>query len=194
MRPLTQPMVQIISVLAILGQAFLLFVLLSLLLGLVVKPARNALLWLREGLQGAELWIAFAVALTATCGSLFFSEYSNFLPCHLCWLQRYCMYPLVPVLLLAAIFKQRLIAGLGLLMAVAGAGIASWHRYLEANPSLESQGCKAGGGCATNWLIGLAPVKYITIPTLSLTAFLLIITMLLFYFFAPKEPEDGPEL
>lgn len=187
MKPLTEPFIQVISALAIVGQAFVLSLALLALTGLFFPPARRALNWLREGLRGSELWIAFAVALLATAGSLFFSEYSNFVPCKLCWYQRLCMYPLVPLLLLAAIFKQRLLTWASLALAGAGAAIASWHRYVEANPSVESQGCKAGGGCATNWLANLSPFEYITIPTLALTAFALVICFLVMGLFPPKD-------
>jgi disulfide bond formation protein DsbB len=186
-KPLTEPFVQIISAFALVGQAFLLVMVLLALTGLFFGPSRRAFDWLREGLRGSELWIAFVIALLATGGSLFLSEYSKFNPCKLCWYQRYAMYPLVPILLLAAIFRQRLIAWFALAVAVVGAGIATWHRYVEANPSLESQGCKtSGGGCAVNWLSGLAPLDYITVPTLALTAFGLIIFFLLIGLFPPK--------
>ena len=191
MKPLTEPFIQIISGFAIVGQAFLLAMVVLAVTAIFFAPSRRALDWLRVGLKGSELWIAFVLALLATGGSLFLSEYAGFIPCKLCWYQRYAMYPLVPILLLAAIFKQRLITGLAMAVAVAGAGVAAWHRYVEINPSLESQGCKTsgGGGCATNWLFGLAPLDYITVPTLALTAFALIIFFLLLALLPPRGQE-----
>ena len=44
------------------------------------------------------LGLALAVAAVATAGSLYFSEVAHFTPCRLCWYQRFCMYPLVPLL------------------------------------------------------------------------------------------------
>lgn len=192
MKPLTEPFVQIISAVAIVGQVFLAGMLLLFLASLFIPPAKRALLWLREGLAGSELWLAFVVALLATSGSLFFSEYSNFIPCHWCWLQRYAMYPLVPILLVAALLKRRLFTLLPLVVATVGVGIAAYHRYTEAFPSAASQGCRQGGGCLTPWLQNLAPFEYITIPTLALTAFALIILFLLLSLFPPRtdEPED----
>lgn len=190
MKPLTEPFVQVIAGFALVGEAFLLAMVVLAFTGLFFAPSRRAFNWLREGLKGSELWIAFAVALLATGGSLFLSEYANFIPCKLCWWQRYAMYPLVPILLVAAIFKQRVIAWIALAFAVAGAGVSIWHRWVEINPSLESQGCKTGGGgCATDWLANLTPISYITIPTLALTAFGLIIFFLLLALFPPK-PAD----
>ena len=48
------------------------------------------------------LWVAAVVALTATAGSLYFSEVAGFEPCALCWYQRIAMYPLVLILGIAA--------------------------------------------------------------------------------------------
>ena len=126
MKPLTEPVVQIVSAFALVGQAFLVVMVVLAVTGLFFRPSRRAFDWLRVGLRGSELWIAFVIALLATAGSLFFSEYSGFIPCKLCWYQRYAMYPLVPILLLAAIFKHRLIAWFALAVAVVGAGIATW--------------------------------------------------------------------
>ena len=53
-------------------------------------------------LRGLELWSAFAVASTAMLGSLYLSEIADFIPCTLCWYQRIAMYPLVPLLGIAA--------------------------------------------------------------------------------------------
>ena len=61
---------------------------------------------LREELLDAvapqAMWLAFLVAAVATAGSLYLSEIADFPPCRLCWYQRAAMYPLVPVLAIAA--------------------------------------------------------------------------------------------
>ncbi len=44
------------------------------------------------------LYGAWIVSLTATLGSLYFSEIRKFIPCELCWYQRIMMYPLVLIL------------------------------------------------------------------------------------------------
>jgi hypothetical protein len=65
--------------------------------------ARRVLTGVRETVSGGELWAAWAVALVSMLGSLYFSEVTNFVPCKLCWLQRIAMYPLVLILLVAAL-------------------------------------------------------------------------------------------
>jgi disulfide bond formation protein DsbB len=47
------------------------------------------------------------VATVATLGSLYYSEVADFPPCRLCWYQRIAMYPLVPILGIAAARRDR---------------------------------------------------------------------------------------
>lgn len=60
-----------------------------------------------QPVKGAEtrLFIAWAVSVIATLGSLYLSEIKGFLPCDLCWFQRIFMYPLT-ILLGIAYFKD----------------------------------------------------------------------------------------
>jgi disulfide bond formation protein DsbB len=165
----TQAVAAGLAGLAILTQAGLVLLVLTLVAARVAEPARRALAGLREALDGAELWAMFAFALTAMLGSLYFSEVAHFVPCRLCWFQRIAMYPLVPLLLLAAIRKDvRGGAIYALPLAVIGAGVSIYHIYIENNPSAESAGCRASGSCATKWI---EEFGYVTIPTLALTAF-----------------------
>jgi disulfide bond formation protein DsbB len=141
----------------------------------VLSPARRALAWLRGEIGGGELWIAAIFALVATGGSLYFSEVAHFVPCRLCWYQRIAMYPLLPLLAIAALRKDFRGGSLyALPLAVIGAGVSIYHIYIENNPEAESAGCRAGASCATKWIEELG---YITIPTLALTAFLAIIVL-----------------
>lgn len=191
--PLTEPVVIALSALAVLGQLILVGLACLWILSRFWPAARDSLTWLREGLSGMEQWLAFAVALVATSGSLFFSEYSKFIPCHLCWLQRYAMYPLIILIPAAMLIKKRWALIAVLPLPVIGAGIAIYHRYIEIFPEAGSQQCRAGGGCAVNWLQNIAPLAYITVPTLALTAFGLIIAMLLFAIFPVKSEQTSEE-
>ncbi|UUZ80047.1 disulfide bond formation protein B [Paenibacillus sp. P26] len=53
------------------------------------------------------LQLSWAVALVATLGDLYFSEILHYLPCKLCWYQRILMYPLVIILGIASVRKER---------------------------------------------------------------------------------------
>src|SRR3954452_15714556 len=138
--------------------------------------ARRLLGEVRDSLLGGEVWLAWGFALVATLGSLFFSEVSQFIPCRLCWFQRIGMYPLVALLLIAAVRRDTLGAALyGLPLAVFGSIVSIYHIYIEHHPEAETAGCKIGAPCSTKWI---DKAGYITIPTLALTAFLAIIVML----------------
>ena len=161
---------------AIVLQALLAVLLIIAVAAVWSGRARRLLAEVRDGLLGGELWIAWGVALVATLGSLFFSEVSQFIPCRLCWFQRIGMYPLTAILLIAAIRRDLRGGALyGLPLAVFGALVAIYHIYIEYHPEAETAGCKIGAPCSTKWIDKLG---YITIPVLSLTAFLAIIALL----------------
>jgi disulfide bond formation protein DsbB len=163
--------------LAVVVQAALAALVVLALASLVSARARRWLTELRDTLAGTELWAAWAVALTATLGSLFFSEVSDFTPCQLCWFQRIAMYPLAALLLLAAIRRDvRGGALYALPFPIAGALVSIWHIYIEINPEAESASCKVAAPCSLKWIEELG---YVTIPVLALTAFSAILALLL---------------
>jgi disulfide bond formation protein DsbB len=133
--------------------------------------------WLRDLIWGYELWLGFVVAAVATGGSLFFSEVAGFVPCELCWFQRICMYPLSIVLLLAALAGEFRIARYLLPLPAVGAMISVYHLLVENQVVGQSSTClvSAPGGCATKWINEFG---YMTIPTLALTGFLLLLGLL----------------
>jgi disulfide bond formation protein DsbB len=139
--------------------------------------ARSLLRAVRNALWGYELWAAFVVAAIATGGSLFFSEIAHFVPCELCWFQRICMYPLSILTLLAAFRADYRIARYLLPLPVVGAGISIYHLLVEEGVVAQAKECLASapGGCATKWINEFG---YMTIPTLTLTAFVLLIGFL----------------
>jgi disulfide bond formation protein DsbB len=165
------------AVLAIILQVLLAGLALTALAALVSPAARRALVEMRETLLGHELWIAWAIALVATLGSLYFSEIAHYEPCRLCWYQRIFMYPLALLLLgMAARRDLRNVWLYALPIPVIGAAIAAYHQYVVINPAAESQGCKQGVSCTVRWF---REFGYIELPTLSLTAFAAIVALLL---------------
>lgn len=113
---------------------------------------------------------ATAVAAVATAGSLYFSLGLGLVPCDLCWYQRVLMYPLVVVLGVAAAERRAKAFRTVLPLSVLGVAVSAYHVYLQVAPGGGT--CSLGGGCAS--------VQYamfgglLTIPRLSLVAFLLI--------------------
>ena len=143
----------------------------------------------RSAIWGYELWLAFLVTAIATAGSLFLSEVANFIPCELCWFQRYAMYPLAGLTLVAALFNSHRAARWLLPVPVVGAAISVYHLLVENRVVEQTEAClvSAPGGCATKWIDEFG---YMTIPTLALTAFALAFSFLLF---AALDWREGPE-
>lgn len=165
-----------LSVLGVVGQVLIVFGLIVALLALV--GVRGPLDWLRSLLWGYELWGAFVVAAIATGGSLFYSQIAGFIPCEFCWFQRMMMYPLSILTLLIAGRADNRAARYLLPLPIVGAGTSIYHMLLEHHVIAEPGACTlTGGGCTANW-IALHSFGYLTIPTLALTAFLLIIGFL----------------
>ena len=144
------------------------------LAGAVSEAGRDAAADLTEALAPHALWLAFVVALLATAGSLYFSEVAKFEPCLLCWYQRIAMYPLVVILGLAAWRRDGGAWVYAAALAAIGAVISTYHVLLEWFPSLSSGACDPDNPCTLVWF---RVFGVFSLPTLALTAFLLIITL-----------------
>jgi disulfide bond formation protein DsbB len=151
---------------------------LMILIGLAAAASLRApLRTARSALWGYELWAAFVVAALATGGSLFFSDIAHFVPCELCWFQRICMYPLSILTLFAAYHGDYRFARYLLPLPAVGACISVYHLFVENGVVGQSSAClvSAPGGCATKWINEFG---YMTIPTLALTGFVLLMGFL----------------
>ena len=173
--PMTHDTIVALAVLGIIGQVLAGILILIALAAAV--GARGPLRAIRQALWGYELWAAFVVAAIATGGSLFFSEIAHFVPCELCWYQRICMYPLSILTLFLAYHGDHRAARYLLPLPVVGAGVSIYHLLIENKVITEPTQCliSAPGGCATKWINEFG---YITIPTLALTGFVLLIGFL----------------
>ena len=124
-----------------------------------------------------KLFLAWFVATLATLGSLFFSEVMKFPPCILCWYQRICMYPLVVILFTGLFPYERKVIKFSLPLALIGWIIAVYHNLLYYKILPESAApCVQGISCTT---VQIEWFGFITIPFLSLTAFTLVILLLM---------------
>ena len=147
---------------------------------LVLAPvwggARRARDTVRRSVDGAELALAWVVALVATLGSLYFSEVADFIPCRLCWFQRIAMYPLALLLGIAAFRRDVGIRIYAIPLAAIGAVISIYHLALEWGLVEVSLVCEVDNPCST---VLFRQFGFISLPFLALTAFLLIIAFLL---------------
>lgn len=169
------------------GTLFLALLAVAAQLSLVVVAvlalaARPTLARLRTALGPSALQLAFVVALVATIGSLWLSEGAHFVPCRLCWYQRIAMYPMAVILGIAAFRRDRNVRVYALPVVLIGATISVWHVLVERFPSLEeATSCDPANPCSLIWVERFG---YLTIPTMALSAFALIATLLLL---APEE-------
>lgn len=120
---------------------------------------------------------AIAVALTATAGSLYYSEVVGYAPCQLCWYQRFAMYPL-PVILAIGLWPRaaRITRVIGMVVAAVGAGIAFYHWLVERVPALaETTSCSLTVPCSVPWFTRLG---FVTIAWMAFSGFMAILAFL----------------
>jgi len=123
--------------------------------------------------------LALAQAAVASLGSLYFSEVLKFPPCVLCWYQRIFMYPLVLILAVGIWKKDKNLAYFTLPLSITGAVIVFYHNLLYYNIIPQSQApCTLGISCTTKFFEWFG---FITIPLLSLSAFITITILMLFH-------------
>ncbi len=135
----------------------------------------QGILFLRKNI----VYIAFAQALVATLGSLYFSEIEHLVPCVLCWYQRILMYPLVVLLAVGILKKDAHLPYYVLPLSVSGFLIALYHYLLQLGVIPESAApCIAGISCASRLVQWFG---FITIPFLSLVAFAVITVSMVFF-------------
>jgi disulfide bond formation protein DsbB len=128
-------------------------------------------------LSSFSSYAAWVAALIATLGSLYASEIAHFPPCVLCWYQRICMYPLVVIIAVGILKKDRWMPLYVLPLSIIGMLIGLYHVLLYYQIIPESVApCIQGISCTTKYIEWFG---FVTIPFLSLSAFV-IITILIF--------------
>ncbi len=92
-------------------------------------------------------------------------------PCALCWYQRIAMFPLVLILGVAALDGDRAWARYGLLLALAGLAVATWHSLLYAGliPEPIEPCTRDGPSCSgpDMTLFGWLPIPFMALAMLS---------------------------
>lgn len=128
------------------------------------------------------MWV---VALSATMGSLYFSEIRGYEPCELCWIQRIFMYPLVLIIGIAYLQRNARIAMTTAVLAIIGGAISLYHYGIQKVDFLSDSAPACGRVSCTGEYMNL--FGFMTIPFLALTAFALIAVSSLLVLKALKE-------
>lgn len=119
------------------------------------------------------------IATVSTLGSLYFGEIVKFPPCSLCWYQRIFMYPIVFVIAVGLWKKDKNIAYFVLPFSVIGLIISIYHNLLYYGIISERfEPCTIGVSCTAKQLDLFG---FVSIPLLSLIAFLTITMLTLIY-------------
>ncbi len=124
--------------------------------------------WIKENI----LYLAWFQALISMLGSLFFSEIMKLPPCVLCWYQRILLYPLVAIIAVGIIRKDKGVPYYVLPLTIIGLFIATYHNLLYWKILPESYApCAAGISCTTKLIEWFG---FVTIPFLSFLSFAII--------------------
>ena len=120
---------------------------------------------------------AWLIASVSTLGALFFGEVMQLPPCVLCWYQRIFMFPLVVILPLGLFPFDRNVVRYALPLALIGFLFAVFHMLLVAGVIPESiKPCTQGVPCSETVIEWFG---FVTIPLLSVLAFLTILALLI---------------
>lgn len=131
------------------------------------------------------MYMAWIVSITAMLGSLYFSEIRGFIPCELCWYQRILMYPLVLILGIGTFQNDLSVKKFVLPMAIIGWCFSFYHYMVQKVPGFaEIKPCVNGVPCNAQYINWFG---VITIPFLALTAFTIIIYLMIFIKRSNKE-------
>ncbi|MBI4093999.1 disulfide bond formation protein B [Candidatus Kaiserbacteria bacterium] len=141
---------------------------------------RERVLELRRLAEFVRAWAlpaAFALSLSATALSLYYSEVLGVEPCPLCWWQRIFVYPQVILLGLALYWRDYGIAGYSIALSLVGAGFALYHHVLQVMPSGTLPCPAAAVSCAQRFVFEFG---YVTLPLMGLSLFAALIVLMLF--------------
>ena len=140
-----------------------------------IRPTRGRRI--SEFFGDNALLFSFAIAFTSILCSLFYSEIAGFVPCLLCWWARILLYPQALILLVALIANDQKVRKYCIALSSIGVVLTTYHSYLQfGGASLIP--CSANG--ATCEHVYFMTYGYVTIPTMALTAFALILLFCLF--------------
>lgn len=126
-----------------------------------------------DAVHRVQLPIAAIIAVTATTGSLWFSESAGWIPCRFCWFQRIFMYSLAVILTVAALRRDRGVKWFAAPLAIIGMCISLWHILLEHGVIDEGTRCDPKAPCAVPWAISLGTRDPLTLGPSEWHAFTL---------------------
>lgn len=130
------------------------------------------------------IYAQLTISVAAIFGSLFFSEVMKFPPCDLCWYQRILLYPVALIVLTGLFWESRDTNRFVMPFAWLGLAVAVYHNLVYYKFIQVIVPCSETAPCTAQQLNYLG---FITIPLLSLVAFIfLVISNLIVHFLERK--------
>jgi disulfide bond formation protein DsbB len=127
-----------------------------------------------------SLYISWSVALISFLGSVYYAEILNIPRCVLCWSQDIFMYPLVLIIAVGIMRKDKSVSSYVLPLSVIGGAIALYQNFLIWGVLSESLApCVVGVSCVTQQPFLIFP--FLTLALLALIAFSLITGLMLMH-------------
>lgn len=181
---ITEKVIHLLSLLTLFSQ---IVVFILLILFLIEKFSTKKYSFITKTFQffkDNSLKMGFIVSLTAVSASLFFSELAGMPPCKLCWLQRIFIYPQLLLTGLAFYKKDEKIWDYSLSLTLIGVGIAIYHYATQMSETFKDLAdqlvpCSVVGmtpACSSYFFLKF---DYITIPMMSVTTLVILITLAL---------------
>jgi disulfide bond formation protein DsbB len=177
MNPIVAPVSKILAVLTVLTDIEIILYLLSATAAVFNKSYKKIHERIAKYIAPNARMYAFVITLTATLGSLFYSDVAKYTPCILCWWQRIFMYPQTVLLTLGIVKKDKNVADYGMGLSAIGAVLAAYHYYIQVGGATPLT-CEAVGYSISCTQKFTTDFGYVTIPMMSLTAFVAIYLLL----------------
>jgi disulfide bond formation protein DsbB len=182
MTPLVQNVTDLLSYGTVLSDLFIVF----LFIVLVTPLKKHG--WgkrVRDFFGEYAILFSFLVGLASVVGSLFYSQVANFAPCFLCWIQRAFLYTETVIFFFAIIARNaervrkydHVVRKAAIILSGIGGLVSVYNVYLQFGGS-SAINCAAFGTVNCE-LVYFVEYGYVTIPTMALTAFAMIILFVL---------------
>ena len=146
---------------------------------MILMCADDILFYLNTFIQKHILFVALLQSIVAVFGSLYFSVIKQYEPCVLCWYQRIFMFPLVLILVVGILRKDRGVYLYILPLSVSGMIVALYQVLLQLGVLPESATpCAIGVSCLTKYTNYFG---FLSIPMMSLLSFSFLTVCFLIY-------------
>lgn len=146
-----------------------------LLMYLAIPSLRSHALyrWLHKN----SMLLALTVALIATVFPLVYAHVIGFTPCILCWYQRIFMFPHLVIIGHAYAYNSRSFIPSSLILLGIGASISLRHYLMQFG--VGTGACNTVGQSVSCNTLYVYELGYITLPLMALSAFALLILLLI---------------